>query len=215
MPPPRKTNREVEIKLAVSDLHTTKRAIKALGASFHGRVFEANTLYDTPHADLRSRGRLLRVRIESAAPQTIRNRRHPHDRPRAQQVVLTSKAPPPPQQRGSKMKSRYKERAEREVAARHTTRSWPAALRRLGLQPSFCYHKYRSSFRLGALHLDLDETPVGTFLELEGRPAAIDRVASALGYTPSAYIRGTYWDLYSADCRRRGREPRNMVFSKK
>ncbi|MGA8409740.1 MAG: class IV adenylate cyclase [Candidatus Acidiferrales bacterium] len=210
MPPPRKTNREVEIKLAVSDLHTTKRAIKALGASFHGRVFEANTLYDTPHADLRSRGRLLRVRTESPAPQTSRSSRN-----RIRRVVLTSKAPPPSQKRGSKMKSRYKERAEREVAARHTTRSWPAALRRLGLQPSFCYHKYRSSFHLGALHLDLDETPVGTFLELEGRPAAIDRVASALGYTPSAYIRGTYWDLYSADCRRRGREPRNMVFSKK
>ena len=210
MPPPRKTNREVEIKLAVSDLHTTKRAIKALGASFHGRVFEANTLYDTPHADLRSRGRLLRVRTESAsAPnQPQFPQPHPPRRPHLQSSAPIAK-------RGSKMKSRYKERAEREVAARHTTRSWPAALRRLGLQPSFCYHKYRSSFHLGALHLDLDETPVGTFLELEGRPAAIDRVASALGYTPSAYIRGTYWDLYSADCRRRGREPRNMVFSKK
>ena len=215
MPPPRKTNREVEIKLAVGDLRATVRAIKALSASFHGRVFEANTLYDTPHADLRSRGRLLRVRTESPAPQTSRSRRRPHARASAQQVVLTSKAPPPSQQRGSKMKSRYKERAEREITAARATRSWPAALRRLGLQPSFCYQKYRSSFRLGGLHLDLDETPVGTFLELEGQPAAIDRVASALGYAPSAYIRGTYWDLYSAYCRRRRRAPTNMVFPTK
>jgi hypothetical protein len=53
------------------------------------------------------------------------------------------------------------------------------------------------------------------FLELEGQPKAIDRVARALRYTPADYIRGTYWDVYAADCHRRGREPKNMVFAAK
>jgi hypothetical protein len=62
------------------------------------------------------------------------------------------------------------------------------------------------------LHLDLDETPVGVFLELEGDPQAIDRAARALGYLHHDYVRGTYWDLYRAECERRGRIARNMLF---
>lgn len=208
MPQPKKTNREIEIKLRVSDLRGTIRAVQALGAVSRGRVFESNTLYDTPHSDLRRRGRLLRVRTESSAPGTSRI----HG-PTVQRVVLTAKAPPR-QFRATKT-PRYKERAEREVFARYDARDWPSALAAIGLQPAFRYEKYRTSFRLRGLHLDLDETPVGTFLELEGHPAAIDRVARALGYHPSAYIRGTYWDVYAADCRRRGRPIKNMVFPAK
>lgn len=212
MPPPRKTNREIEIKLPVVDLVATIRAIRALGAFSRGRIFESNTLYDTPHSDLRCRGRLLRVRSESSAPDNSRNRdKHAN---RVRRVVLTSKAPPH-QPRRSNQKSPYKERAEREVVAHHEARDWPSTLTTIGFQPAFRYQKYRTSFRLRGLQLDLDETPVGTFLELEGRPAAIDRIASALGYHPSAYIRGTYWDVYAADCRRRGRPIKNMVFPAK
>jgi adenylate cyclase class 2 len=128
-------------------------------------------------------------------------------------VLLTSKTPM--QQAHSTSKSpRYKERAEREVLA-DPSRDWPASLAALGFKPSFRYEKYRTSFRLHGLHMDLDETPVGEFLELEGQPRAIDRVARALGYTPADYIRGTYWDVYAADCRRRRREPKNMVFPAK
>lgn len=206
MPQPRKTNREVEIKLRVTDLRATILAIQALGATSQGRVFEANTLYDTPHSDLRRRGRLLRVRTESAAPESHGVRPN-----RVHRIVLTSKAPPP---RSAKTKSRFKERAEREVVVSHDSRDWRATLAPLGFQAAFRYEKYRTSFRLRGLHLDLDETPVGTFLELEGRPAAIDRVARTLGYKPSAYIRGTYWDVYAADCRRHGRPIKNMVFPK-
>jgi adenylate cyclase, class 2 len=233
VPQPRKTHAEIEIKLPVTDLAATIRAIQALGAVSHGRVFESNTLYDTPHSDLRHRGRLLRVRTESAAPGTTRI--HTAS---VRRVVLTSKAPPR-QQAPSKTKLRYKERAEREVVfwecgsllplvtrrglprrvrpgqSAKSARDWRATLRALGFQPKFRYEKFRTSFSLRGLHLDLDETPVGTFLELEGHPAAIDRVARALGYKPSAYIRGTYWDVYAADCRRRGRPIKNMVFSAK
>lgn len=212
VPQLRKTIREVEIKLPVTDLRTTMRTLRAVGAVSRGRVFESNTLYDTPDSDLRRRGRLLRVRTESSPSENGRSRRKHPDRVR--RIVLTSKAPPHQPQR-AKEKSRYKVRAEREVVASHDARDWPSTLATIGFEPAFRYEKYRTSFRLRGMHLDLDETPVGTFLELEGHPAAIDRVASALGYRPSAYIRGTYWDLYAADCRRRGRPIKNMVFPAK
>jgi adenylate cyclase class 2 len=208
VPQPPKTNREIEIKLQVADLDATLGAIRALSAASQGRVFESNTLYDTPHSDLRCRGRLLRVRTEHAASgnactHSISVRR----------IILTSKAPS--RQRHAPRKTRrYKERFEREAVASHSG-DWRATLTRLGFQPQFHYEKYRTGFRLRGLHLDLDETPIGTFLELEGCPVAIDRVARALGYAPSAYIRATYWDLYAAACRRRGRPIKNMVFPAK
>ena len=87
--------------------------------------------------------------------------------------VITSKSPAPDSGR-----SRYKEKLERELVVR-SPRGWPANLRSLGFRPGFRYEKFRTTFRLPGLHLDLDETPVGVFLEIEGRPEAIDRVARA------------------------------------
>jgi adenylate cyclase class 2 len=87
------------------------------------------------------------------------------------------------------------------------------ALKGLGFRPGFRYEKYRTSFHLNSLHLDFDETPVGTFLELEGTPTAINRTARALGFSPKDYIRSTYWTLYAGYCRRQHRKPQNMLFS--
>jgi adenylate cyclase, class 2 len=194
------TAREIEVKLRVADLPGLVHKLKRLGAKLRGRVLERNALYDTPSADLRSRGCLLRLRIETPAPSKLL----PGG---ARCAILTSKVPVPDE---SGRRLHYKERLEREVTVEAPAR-WPSALRALGLRPSFRYEKYRTTFRLPGLHLDLDETPVGTFLELEGPPRAIDRVARALGYAPRAYINGTYWDLYAADCRRRGRKLTNML----
>jgi len=164
-----------------------------------GRVFEQNTLYDTPQADLRRRHWLLRVRIETPAPSSF----FPGG---GKGALLTLKTPAP-----AFISSRYKERIERELTVGNP-RAFSASLRHAGFRPGFRYEKFRSRFRPPGLHLDLDETPIGVFLELEGAPRAIDRAARALGFTPRDYIRATYWDLYAADCRRLGLAPRNMVF---
>ena len=105
----------------------------------------------------------------------------------------------------------YKERLEIELEVKKTAR-WPQALEELRFRAGFRYEKYRTSFRLRHLHLDLDETPIGIFLELEGSPAAIRRTARALGFAPKDHLRATYWELYVSDCRRLKRTPRNMVF---
>jgi adenylate cyclase class 2 len=195
----RPTVREIEVKIRVADVPGIIREIGRLRADCTGRVLERNTLFDTPDEDLRRRGRLLRLRIETPAPSKL----VPGG---LRRTVITSKSPVP-----SSAGSPYKEKLERELPV-PSLRGWAAILKSLGLRPGFRYEKFRTTFHLPNLHLDLDETPVGDFLELEGRPEAIDRVARALGFSRRDYIRSTYWDIYAADCRRRGRIPRNLLF---
>jgi adenylate cyclase class 2 len=200
----KKTMPEIEIKLRVTDIFEILRTIKSLSPHSQPRVQEQNTLYDTPTSDLRRRKMLLRLRIET--PATHNAVRKPRER-----VILTSKAPP----KRTQKTPLYKIRAEREQVVPQSSKQYAAALNALGFRPAFRYDKFRTTFRLPSLHLDLDETPAGTYLELEGKPRAIERAAKALGFSKQAYLRATYWDLYVADCRRRGIAPKNMLFRTK
>jgi adenylate cyclase class 2 len=83
----------------------------------------------------------------------------------------------------------------------------------------FRYEKYRTTFRLPdsnvwakGLLIELDETPIGTFVELEGPAPAIDRAAQELEFSQRDYILKNYLGLYVEDCRRKGEEPRHMLF---
>lgn len=196
--------REIEIKLRITDLREILGRLSKLGAVPRGRVLEQNTLFDTRDSSFRRQGRLLRLRTQTPAPGN-------GSRGGPRTAILTAKAPPSRGRLSSSKKVRYKERLESELTV-ETRMRWPRVLGALGFRAGFRYEKYRTSFRLGALHLDLDETPVGVFLELEGAPSAIRRTARALGFAPEEHIRATYWDLYAADCRRFKRKPRNMVF---
>jgi adenylate cyclase class 2 len=198
------THREIEMKLPVSDVSSLILKLRRLNAIAFGRVFEKNTLYDTPDADLRRTGRLLRIRVETPA-------RSSFSAPGVRSAMVTSKAPPAVQ---TSAKPRYKEKLERQLIIPGPKR-WSRILSSLGFRAGFRYEKFRTAFRLPDIHLDLDETPAGTFLELEGEPKAMDRVARALGYSPGDYLQCTYWDIYVSDCRRRGVSPTNMVFVKK
>lgn len=197
--PRRGTVLEIEVKLRITDLPSLIRDISRLRAGCSGRVLERNALFDTPDEDFRRSGRLLRVRIETPSPSRL-------FQGGLRRTVITSKAPA-----SASTGSRYKKKLERELVGR-SPQDWPVILQSLGFRPGFRYEKYRTAFRLPGLHLDVDETPMGVFLELEGSPKAIDRVARALGFSPRDYIRGTYWDVFQAECRRRGHFPRNMLF---
>lgn len=214
--PEMKNNREVEVKLRVEDLGALRRQLAQIGALPSGRVFESNTLYDTPAAKLRRAGQLLRIRTE------IPVARSNHTPPRidAQQTwaILTYKGSVKrsvPTPRSSRLRKKYKEREEFELRAQN-----PEMLARiitaLGYRPSFCYEKYRTAYRLPdcpGLALDVDETPVGIFLELEGSRRTIDRAAKLLGYSSEDYSVASYWEVYRNHCRRAGTPVRNMVFS--
>jgi adenylate cyclase, class 2 len=196
--------REIEIKLRITNLREILGHLTKLGAVSFGRVLEQNTLFDTRDSSFWRQGRLLRLRTQTPVPGN-------GSRGGPRTTILTAKAPPSSGRSSSPKKMPYKERLESELAV-GTRVQWPRALGELGFRAGFRYEKYRTSFRLGALHLDLDETPVGVFLELEGAPSAIRRTARALGFAPKQHIRATYWDLYAADCRRFKRKPRNMMF---
>jgi adenylate cyclase, class 2 len=197
-----RTHREIEVKLRIRDLSGLVAKLRQVGASCQGRVFERNSLYDTPENDFRRRGCLLRLRTKTPAPAG-------HIRGGNRQAVITSKAPVPVSV------SRYKEKLERELAL-PPGRPWHTRLLSVGFHQGFLYERYRTTFRLPNLHLEIDQTPIGTFLELEGTPQAIDRTARALGFSSRDYLRSTYWDLFQAERRRGGRRlAKNMRFGGK
>jgi adenylate cyclase class 2 len=183
---------EIEIKLAVANLAAIRRRLAALHARKLGRVHEQNTLFDTPQGSLTRSGRLLRLRLQDGP------------------ALLTYKGPSGPS-------GRYKVREEIEARCPDPA-GLQAVLRALGYHPGFRYEKYRSSYRvpgLPGLVVDLDETPIGVFLELEGPPRAIDRAARLLGYGPADYLPVSYGALYRDWCRARGLRPGHMVFTRR
>jgi adenylate cyclase class 2 len=91
----------------------------------------------------------------------------------------------------------------------------------LGLRRWFRYEKFRTTFRLPSaltwarrLLIELDETPIGVFVELEGPAKAIDRTARALAFQKSDYVLANYMVLYREYCRQRGEKPGDMLFGK-
>jgi adenylate cyclase class 2 len=186
-----KSNQEIEVKLRIDSVVATRRLLRRQGFSIaKKRVFEINTLLDTASGTLRSGRKLLRMRQAG----------HGHK--------LTFKGPP--------KSSRYKSREELEVEFSDPT-SMRGILERLGITPVFRYEKYRTEYAGpdDAGIVTLDETPIGAFLELEGRPRWIDRTARALGFSRDGYITASYGALYLEDCKTRGVEPTNMVFGRK
>ncbi len=190
-------HRETEIKLRIANLPALLRRLRALGARSEGRVHEFNILFDTPDRVLVRRGELVRLRIIT-------------DSRRRRRALLTFKEP-------SGVRGPYKVRKEfeQEVVDPELFRSALAVLR---LKPFFQYEKFRTTFRLPDLSnvlVEVDETPIGNFVELEGTPAAIDRAAERLGYSRSEYLRESYLELYLEDCRQRRRAPADMLFARR
>lgn len=204
--------KETEIKLAVSDVKAFERKLKKLGAKTigvgNGRVHEFNVIFDTPDGGLAKHGQLLRIRTEN--PQGGKKAAAPR-------VILTFKQPTV---RGVNDEgSRFKVRDETEVEFANAA-PLIKILEGLGLRGWFTYEKYRTTWKLGAaarwaadLLIELDETPVGTYVELEGPPEAIDRAAGSLGFSRKDYLLKNYLTLYAEDCRRRGVTPGNMLFA--
>lgn len=206
---------EIEIKLRVKDLPALRRQLRALHARLLRRVHERNILFDTPRQRLRKRGQLLRLRFE----------RPLGGRPARVRAVLTYKGPGHPlraalpaarlSHASAPLTRRYKIREEIETPV-----AQPATLARIlsaiGLVPSLRYEKYRSTYRLpglGSLLIELDETPIGVFLELEGPPRSIDRASRRLGFGPGDYLVSSYAGLYLDHCRRLELPPGDMLFS--
>jgi adenylate cyclase class IV len=209
------SGKEVEVKLRVADRKALLRRLARLNARcVWPRVHEMNTLYDTLDGALARRRQMLRIRVERTASRSKSGRAGR----KSELVTLTYKGPVErratlerelrgdtsssnsrPDAVGNLDGGRYKVRDEREVRL-DDAGAGAHLLEAFGLGPRFRYEKYRTTYciegRGGALVAELDETPIGTFLELEGNQAAIDRAARGLGFGPADYIVETYVALY-------------------
>jgi len=176
-------------------------------------MHEHNTIFDTPEFDLAKQEHLLRIRIESPA----RSGSKPGGG--ATRALVTFKAS---NGRGrNHRKARHKVREEIELEA-SDHRALAKIFEGLGMRGWFQYEKFRTTFRLPhsqawtkGLLIELDDTPIGVFLELEGPASAIDRAAKALGFLRSDYILANYMVLYREYCQRRGEQSTDMLFAKK
>lgn len=214
--------RETEIKLRVRDRKGLMRALKRLGAKpkepKRARVHESNLLFDTPDGGLAKHGQLLRIRTETPA-----SGKKAAKKATGLRTLLTFKSPPEELAMGDvrpdgDRRHKVREEIETELPDGETLRR---IFEGLGLRGWFRYEKYRTTFALPAtnrwarnLLIELDETPIGTFVELEGPAEAIDRAAGELGFSQRDYVLKNYLALYAEECRRRNEEPRDMVFAK-
>ncbi len=231
---------ETEIKLKIRDLKGFQRILKRLGAkplgSATGRVHEDNLIFDTPEGGLAKHGQLLRLRTETVAvPPPKKSTKT--KRSRKGNPAVTAKSPSPTRQiltfkrptalQAAAPTSRYPSFGSHKVRDEIEAQVVDAGnlvkiFEGLGMRGWFRYEKYRTTYQLPAtkswargLLIEVDETPIGTFVELEGPPAAIDRAATELGYSKRDYILTNYLALYAEDCRRKGQQPQNMLFPDK
>jgi adenylate cyclase class 2 len=178
---------ETEVKLRFESAAAALDALRPLGLEPRvERTFEDNVLYDREHEPLEPEGRLLRLRRVG---------------PRA---VLTYKAPL------AEASTKHKVRLEEETVV-EDPESLGRILEALGFRPGYRYQKYRTEFALGDLHVCLDETPLGCFVELEGAPDSIDRAAERMGVGPGDYITATYGELHRLHAEERGEEPGDLL----
>jgi adenylate cyclase class 2 len=180
---------ESEVKLRVDALQPVRDTLEKAGASLvQGMTREVNCLYDSADHRLTAGDMALRLREY------------------ADRSILTLKE-------AAVFHGPVKLRPEHEVEV-----SDPDGLRtileRLGYSPSFRYEKDREIWRLGAVLVMLDHTPMGDFVEIEGEQGRLEETARSLGLEPDRALRLSYprlWEEHrqlemNADL------PRDMVF---
>lgn len=177
---------EREIKLRFESSSAARLAVESLGAGpLRARRLQDDSLFDWPDSRLRSTRRLLRVRQEEG------------------RATLTFKGPP--------QTATMKVREEIESTAGDGS-NLVMILQRLGLEVWFRYQKYRQEFEHSGVILAVDETPIGTFIELEGDEAGIIDIATRMGRSEADYILESYREIFLRDRRDRGLSTVDMVF---
>jgi adenylate cyclase, class 2 len=187
---------EVEIKINLVDAASGRKLLRRTGFRVsRPRALEFNTLFDTKDGRFQENGLLVRLRSYGGTS------------------VVTYKGPAE-LTAGSRKGSLHRSRVEYETSV-STPEALLAIWSQLGLEPRFRYEKYRTYFKRpadpGGVAM-LDETPIGDFLELEGKAYWIDRVAALLGFSTEDYLQESYVSLHAAECRKLGKPFGDMLF---
>ncbi|MEO8483358.1 MAG: class IV adenylate cyclase [Acidobacteriota bacterium] len=177
---------EHEVKLAFADLGAARQAVERAGGQLRtSRRLLDDTLFDRSDGALRRTRMALRIRRDD------------------DHGVLTWKGPVQP----GPVKSR--EEIETEVADPDALQSIFEAL---GFRPAFRSQKFREEYELDAMMITVDETPMGVFVEIEGRPEEIPAVTARLGLTPADFVLESYATLWRRWCETHGARMGDMLF---
>jgi adenylate cyclase, class 2 len=177
---------EREIKLRFESADEARRAVARLDARpLAARRLQDDCLLDRDDAELRTGGCALRIRRDGASAR------------------VTFKGPVMP--------GPMKMREELETGVDNAD-ILAALFAALGYTPRFRYQKYREEFSLPNLVIAIDETPIGTFVELEGEEMAIGEAAARLGRSPVDYVFGSYRTLFVEARQAQGLPDGDMVF---
>jgi adenylate cyclase, class 2 len=178
---------ETEIKVEIENVAGFCLQLHGLNSKVLAeRHFEDNYLLDFPDWKLKNSQCLLRVRFARGCG------------------FLTFKGPPRPE-------SIFKIRDELETKLEDGT-TMLQVLERIGMTVCFRYQKYRREFALDQVHVAVDETPIGNYVEFEGTEDAIRALAGKMGIGESRFLRLSYYSLYVKYCQRTGEVPRFMVY---
>jgi adenylate cyclase class 2 len=177
---------EREIKLRFESVDAARAAVAHVSATpLRGRRLQEDCLLDTADESLRRRRSVLRVRMESG------------------KSFLTFKGPVQP------AVTKLREELETVVGDGVLLLG---ILKELGFDVWFRYQKYREEFALSDVTIAVDETPVGTFLEIEGGERGIAEVSDAIGRGPADYVLDSYRGLFVRHCEERGLPVGDMLF---
>ena len=178
---------ETEIKVKIEDPVSFCSRLNALGAGIlSARHFEDNHLLDFPDQRLKSNQCLLRIRFAGDLG------------------FLTYKGPPRPE-------GIFKTREELETGLGNGA-TLLQILERIGMHVCFRYQKYRREFALDGVHVAVDETPIGNYVEFEGSEEGIRDLARKMGIAESRFVRFSYYFLYLEYCQQKGEPPGFMTF---
>ena len=177
---------EREVKLRFDSPEEARAAILAAGAtSLRCRRLQEDALLDTEDETLRRRRCVLRIRTEAG------------------KSLLTFKGPVQPG--AMKLRDEFETViGDGEVLQR--------VLEELGLHVWFRYEKYREEYAVEDVSVALDETPLGTFVEIEGGENGIHAMTRALGRTAADFILDSYRGLFVQYREEHGFSSPNMVF---
>ena len=177
---------EREVKLRFDSPEQARAAILAAGATpLRCRRLQEDALLDTEDETLRRRQCALRIRTEGG------------------KSLLTFKGPVLP---GTmKVRDEYETVIGDGQVLQHV-------LEELGLHVWFRYEKYREEYAAEDVTVAIDETPVGTYVEIEGGEEGILAMTRALGRSASDFILDSYRGLFIKHREQFGFSTVNMVF---
>src|SRR5262245_14265219 len=177
---------EREVKLRFESPDAARAAVAAAEAvPLRPRRLQRDCLLDTDEGALQKQRSALRVRTEGDT------------------TLLTLKGPVLP--------GRVKTREELETAVANGS-ILMSLLEALGFIVWFRYEKYREEFMLDGAVVAVDETPVGTFVEIEGTEHDIAAAAERLGRSSGDYVLASYRRLFVEHCERFGLSATHMLF---